>query len=82
VTSVRFANRGAVGINTELQLDGHDVRNHVSGLTLSAQIGEPVRITLDVPVHKVTEYEGDAAVSFNPELEEILISLGWTPPAQ
>jgi hypothetical protein len=82
MTNVRFTNKGAVGIDTELELDGHDIRNHVSGLTLSAQIGEPVRITLDVPVHKVTEYEGDAVVRLKPELEEILINLGWTPPAQ
>jgi hypothetical protein len=82
MTNMRFTNTGVCGHNSKVELDGRDISNHVNGLTLTAAVNEPVKVTLDVPVHKVTEYEGDAVVRLSPELEEILLGLGWTPPQQ
>lgn len=82
MTSVRFTNTGVCGIDSKLELDGRDISNHVRGLTLDAAVGAPVRVTLDIPVHKVAQFEGDAVIGLTLEMEEILIGLGWTPPAQ
>lgn len=59
-----------------LRLDGVDVSDAVSGFTLAGKAGQPTTLTLDLLV--TADASGDVVVS--PDVHELLIDLGWTPP--
>ena len=63
-----------------IDIDGIDVANSVHALQLNAGVGEMTRLELDVHPRRVAEFEGAAFVRLQPDFEEFLIKLGWTPP--
>lgn len=77
---VRIAS-GAVFRRSTLELDGHDVADQCRGFTLKANVDEFTTLALDLATLGPTEYDGEAQVRVSPETEQLLISLGWTPPA-
>src|SRR5690625_3135968 len=65
-----------------LTLDGHTISPRgISGLTVEAGAGEVPRLTLDVLALDITEVGGQMEVLIPEEARELLMTLGWTPPA-
>jgi len=65
-----------------LTLDGHTISPRgISGLTIEAGTGEVPRLTLDVLALDITEVGGQMEVLIPEEARELLMTLGWTPPA-
>lgn len=82
MTQVRIAINGATARDGAIHLDGRDVSHLTRGLTLTAAVHEPTRLSLDVLVTKAAEFDGEAVVSLAPDVAELLVGLGWTPPAE
>ncbi len=64
-----------------LVVDGKDLSNSARAVTITAEAMAWPQVTLDLVVTKGAQYEGRAIVRLAPDVEEILIGLGWTPPA-
>ena len=65
-----------------LTLDGHTISPRgISGLTVEAGASEVPRLTLDVLALDITEVGGQMEVLIPEEARELLMTLGWTPPA-
>lgn len=66
--------RGAV------YLDGQELGG-VRGFTVTAEVGQPTRVELDVLVLNRTALElVEAEVFIHPAARDTLTALGWTPP--
>jgi hypothetical protein len=63
-----------------IEIDGTDMANSIRALRLTAGVGEPTELTIDVLPNEVAEFEGDAFVRLDSGFEDFLIRLGWTPP--
>jgi hypothetical protein len=60
-------------------LDGIDIRDAVTGLSLKLEAGQPAEVTLHtIPDH--TYFHGAAKVMLPRQTHEALVRLGWTPP--
>lgn len=70
----------AYGAGGTVEIDGTDVANSVRSLRLTAGVNEVTELTLDVHPRKAAEFDGDAFVRLQPEFEDFLTTLGWTPP--
>lgn len=62
-------------------IDGHDIASAVRSFSLRHQAGQGVpSLELDLLVVPF-EFEGKVQVRIKPETLDLLIRLGWTPPA-
>lgn len=75
---LRISSDGIVG---NVQLDGQDVSHALAGLKLRMAAGELPQATLDVLVHDLST-EVEARVVIPQETRDLLVRLGWTPPAE
>lgn len=82
MSQVRIALGGTQTSAATIEIDGHDVAHCVRRLTLDAGVGETTELRLQVMATKAAEYEGEALVRLNPDFEEFLTTLGWTPPSR
>ena len=64
-----------------IEVDGHDLAHHCKAIRLESGAGNFTVLTLALVLPKTTEFEGDTRVQLAPEVEQLLTSLGWTPPA-
>ncbi|MCU1612610.1 MAG: hypothetical protein JWO98_150 [Frankiales bacterium] len=66
---------------TEVSIDGTDIRNALTGLTLRMGVGDIPRMTVDLLLLDVTELQDAEAQVLIPDATvEALVALGWTPP--
>jgi hypothetical protein len=72
---------GSGGPGATVELDGQDIANVLTGLTLRLGVGEMPTATLDLVVH---DFGAEADVRFvvPDECRDLLVRLGWTPPAE
>jgi hypothetical protein len=63
-----------------ITIGGQDVSRGVRGVTLQHAVNEVPQLVLDVVAAPVV-IEGEAAVHITPATAELLLHLGWTPPA-
>lgn len=69
------------GVMHKLALDGIDLSDGMRGATLDIQAGHLPALTLD-PIIKTSGTQVEqATVRLHPKAAELLIHLGWTPPA-
>jgi hypothetical protein len=62
--------------NGSLKLDGVDVSKAVRGFELSSRVGQVTTLLIDL----VVAADADGEVALKPDVHELLIDLGWTPP--
>ena len=70
------------GPSGTLELDGVDISNALSGFAVQQRAGHLAKVTLEPLVVEYTGHHGEALVHIAPEARDLLISLGWTPPAE
>lgn len=63
-----------------VELDGVDVSMAVGGLTVNANVGDVTSVLIRLPAAAVT-MDGVARVKLAPQVRELLVAAGWTPPA-
>lgn len=59
-------------------VNGHDISNACTGYTLSAEVHDIPRLSVDLLT--IPAYNGRAAVTIPGSTRDALIALGWTPP--
>jgi len=67
--------------NGRVILNGLDVSTAIAGVTVNAQVGEMTSVLLRLPAAAVT-MDGVAKVKLAPQIREILVAAGWTPPQE
>lgn len=81
IRNLSITNRGLAG--TEVLIDGHDIANSLTGLTLSMGANQPTVATLDLLIPDVTElHDTETRIHVPLSTRAALIALGWTPPAE
>jgi phage protein D len=65
-----------------VHLDDQDISAALHGLTLRLDSGDVPRATLDVIALDISTYSDDAQVHLPPATRDLLVRLGWTPPAE
>ena len=68
------------GKGSRVEVDGQDVSALVRGVALASEVGQPTSVELDlrcVTVHVA----GEAQVEVDAPTRDLLLTLGWTPPA-
>lgn len=82
MSRVKITGDGLPG-STGIHLDGHDVARTVRALTLSLGPDRLPSVELDVLVFGEMELDVEGAQVLLPEAtRELLVRLGWTPPAE
>lgn len=61
-------------------VDGLDISRSVSAVTIESKAGERSRVTLALPGTR-PDVDVDADVRVDAQTRELLIRLGWQPPA-
>ena len=69
------------GVTGRLHLDGQDISQVLDGVDLKLRPGCLPEVTLGVIVHDLTT-EVEAKVVIPQETHDLLVRLGWTPPAE
>lgn len=78
---LRLGGTGLPG-GTQIELDGRDIANVVTGLSLRVGVDSLPEVTLGVVLHVLdTELENPRVVVPD-ATKELLVRLGWTPPAE
>ena len=73
----------APGERSTITIDGHDISNALTGLTLEIGVGKVPTATLDLLLIDTTEYQDAETRILIPEAtRDTLVALGWTPPEQ
>jgi hypothetical protein len=70
---------GSVG--GSLAVGGMDLANEVTGFSLSFRAGEGAALVIDMIPGEVAAMTGDADVRVDESTRDVLVALGWTPPA-
>jgi hypothetical protein len=69
------------GARALISVDGHDIAEHVTGLTLTARARRPPQLTLELDLTHRASIGAGAMVEVSQAVGELLVSLGWTPPS-
>lgn len=70
-----------VGKNSRIVVNGLDISNMARGVVFAGQVGEPTRVVIDLlPAALRAKLTG--AVVVDGDTYQILVDLGWTPPAE
>jgi hypothetical protein len=69
------------GPGAQVELDGQNIANVLTGLTLRMGVGEIPTATLDLVVFDLGA-EAEVRFEVPDECRDLLVRLGWTPPAE
>ncbi|MEV7154905.1 hypothetical protein AB0N77_09800 [Streptomyces misionensis] len=72
---------GAGGPGAQVELDGQNIAGSLTGLTLRLGVDEMPTATLDLLIHDFGA-ETEARFVLPDECRDLLVRLGWTPPAE
>jgi hypothetical protein len=71
------------GMRAKVELDGHDISRYITGLTMRYDTANVPTAVIDVVLLSHTDIDAEDADVVVPEpTAELLVRLGWTPPAQ
>lgn len=73
--------RSNEGPGAQVELDGQNIANVLTGLTLRLGVGEMPTATLDLAVFDLGA-EAEVRFEVPDECRDLLVRLGWTPPAE
>jgi hypothetical protein len=76
---LRISSSGGSG--AEVELDGQNIANVLTGLTLRMGVGEMSTATLDLVVYDLGA-EAEVRFVVPDECRDLLVRLGWTPPTE
>ena len=65
-----------------VELDGEDISNSVTSLSLDMEAGNLPRVQLDLAVFELETQAGDAQIQIAAGVEDLLKRFGWTPPTE
>lgn len=69
------------GHAAEVRIDGHDIADGLTGLTLSMGVGRIPTATLELLIPDVTElHDAETQLLIPDSTRDVLVALGWTPP--
>lgn len=74
--------RSEDGYGHRVVLDGQDIANSILGLTVAFKGGESPAATLDLVLDEIPTETDDVRVHLPEETRDLLVRLGWTPPAE
>jgi hypothetical protein len=74
--------RSEKGLGHCVELDGHDIANAILGLTVAFKGGEMPTASLDLVLDEIPTETEDVRVHLPDETRDLLVRLGWTPPAE
>jgi hypothetical protein len=81
ITIVAPENPGHQLVAAHYQIFLDDREIHPSDVTIRLRATDVIVVELELPVTVVTSFSGEATVVIDPETEDTLLGLGWTPPA-
>ncbi|MFG2269128.1 hypothetical protein ACGFNY_05060 [Streptomyces chartreusis] len=70
------------GHTSQVELSGHDISHALTGVTLRLDAGSVPTATLEVALWEVPTELDAVQVKVPDETRELLVRLGWTPPAE
>ncbi|MFF4834096.1 hypothetical protein [Streptomyces sp. NPDC001315] len=65
-----------------VELDGHDIARSLIGLDLRVDSEPMARVTLDILAEELPGEIGQVHAYLPDATKELLVRLGWTPPAE
>lgn len=74
--------RTETGHGHRVELDGHDIAHSILGLTVAFKADESPAATLDLILDEIPTETDDVRVHLSDETRDLLVRLGWTPPAE
>lgn len=74
--------RSEKGLGHRVELDGHDIAHLILGLTIAIKGGEMSTATLNLVLDEIPTETDDVRVHLPQETRDLLVRLGWTPPAE
>lgn len=78
----RFHNGTGPAINSVVELGDRNISSNVSRVQFDAAVGDICHVVLTMPLIRGATLDlAGAIVDLSTETKEILLSLGWTPPA-
>ncbi|PZT70190.1 hypothetical protein DN402_31725 [Streptomyces sp. SW4] len=77
--NLRIVSTGGPG--AQVELDGENIANALTGLTLRMGVDRMPTATLDLVVYDLGA-EAEVRFEVPDECRELLVRLGWTPPAE
>jgi hypothetical protein len=80
----RSALRLRIGVRdqkNELVVNGTDISRAATSITVLCDSNGDYRATVGLRFHEIM-IDGNAEVRVSPSVQEVLVSLGWTPPAE
>lgn len=78
---LRVGGTGLPG-GTQIELDGVDIANAVTGLSLRMGVDSLPEVTLGVMLHELDTELEHPRVNVPDTTRDLLVRLGWTPPAE
>lgn len=75
-------NRSERGLGHRVGLDGVDIANSILGLTVTVKAGEETTAALDLVLDEIPTDTDDVLVHLPEATRDLLVRLGWTPPAE
>lgn len=70
------------GLGHRVELDGIDIANSILGLTVTIKAGEETTAALDLVLDEIPTEADDVRVHLPDATCDLLVRLGWTPPAE
>jgi hypothetical protein len=78
---LRLGGTGLPG-DTQIELDGQDIASAVTGLSLRVGTYGLPEVTLEVVLHELDTVLETPLVILPDATRDLLVRLGWTPPAE
>lgn len=78
---LRIGGTGLPG-GTQIELDGEDIASAVTGLTLRVGVESVPTAVVDVVLHELDTDLEHPRVTVPDKTRDLLVRLGWTPPAE
>lgn len=80
-STLRISRRDS-GMGHHVELDGHDIANSVLGMSLELKAGHETTATLHLVLDEIPTDTDEVRAHLPDETHDLLVQLGWTPPAE
>ena len=69
-------------VRQEVELDGKDISHLVRSVSIDAEAGHFPTVRLELAVFEMEFATGETRIHVAPGTADLLVDLGWTPPAE
>ena len=82
MTTRKLTYRQTNPVKQEVELDGVDISRLVRSVSIEAEAAHVPTVTLELAVFEMHSEIAAARIYVAPGTAELLVELGWTPPAE